>query len=252
MDNDPSDMLGSALARDLNGLLEFDGIRLDDREFTMSPEDMIELDITDIIVKRNEDYERTVCHVHRPPSGEYYWRHETYIVWDDGRTAWFYINIALDEADLQVKETLRTRHHELLGQFDYLIATDVVTKDDAQVMYDGILTELERITEKINETLLESDVVDEAPSLEALKGIIERIDASSPVGEAPYPEYKKLYEIVRSLRAAHYASIELRTAIVERYVDESSRRIDVAESDPKSAAPPAAMWELLDLLDKIR
>jgi len=252
MDNDPSDRLGSALARDLNGLLEFEGIRLDDREFTMSPEDMIELDITDVIIKRNEDYERTVCHVHRPPSDDYYWRHETYLVWDDGRTAWFYINIALDEVDLQVKETLRTRHHELLGQFDYLIASNVVTKDDAQVMYDGILTELEKITEKINETLLESDVVDETPSLEALKRIIEQIDASSPVGGAPYPEYKKLYEIVQSLRAAHYASIGLRTAIVERYVNESSRRIDAAESDPTSTAPPSEIWNLLQLLDKLR
>jgi len=252
MDNDPSNLLGRTLSHDLNGLLEVEGLRLDDREFTLPTEQTIELDITDVIIGRNDDYGRTVCHIHRPPSDEYYWRHETYIAWDDGRSAWFYINIALDEADHRVKETLRARHHELLGQFDYLIAGNVITKADAEVMYDGILTELERISGEINDALLESDVVDESPSSEALRAIIERVDAESPVGKAPYPEYERLYEIVRNLRKAHYASIKLRTAIVERYVDESSRRIDEAESDPKSAAPPTVMWELIELLDKIR
>lgn len=252
MDNDPSNLLGRTLSRELNGLLDVEGLRLNDREFTLLPEQTNELDVTDVIIGRNDDYGRTVCHIHRPPSNEYYWRHETYIAWDDGRTAWFYINIALDEADLQVKETLRTRHHELLGQFDYLIASNVVTKVDAEMMYDGILTELERINGEINEALLKSDVVDDNPSLKVLRAIIERVDTDSPLGKAPYPEYEKLYEIVRNLRKAHYASIELRTALVERYVDESSRRIGEAESDPASSAPPTVMWELLELLDKIR
>lgn len=252
MDNDPSNLLGRALSRDINGLLEHEGMKVSDREIIVPPEAAYELDVTDIVVGRNDDYQRTVCHVHRPPTGEYYWRHETYVVWDDGRTAWFGIDIALNESELQVKENLRTRHHELLGQFEYLIARNIVTKAEAEELYDGILTELERITEEVNEALLKSDVVDESPSLLALRAIIEQVDADSPVAEAPNPAYEKLYRIVRELRAAHYASIELRTSLVERYVTESSRRIDAAESDQGSAAPAAAIWNLLSLLEKIR
>lgn len=252
MDNDPSNLLSRALARDMNGLLEQDGMIMGDREIVIQPEMVQELDITDIVVGRNDEYRRTVCHIHRPPTQSHYWRHETYVAWDDGRTAWFDINLALSEPERQILETLRTCHHELLGEFDVLLARSGISKSTAEEIYDGILTELERLTQEVNEIVLKDDVVRNSPSKTAIEMAIDVVDASAPIGDAPSLEYERVYAAARRLRAAHYDGIKLRAELIERYVELSSLYLDEAEADPASSAPPEAIWELLDILDKIR
>jgi hypothetical protein len=215
MESEHTNHLQQALIRDINGLLEYEGMVLPDREIIIPPALAQELDAIDIVIGRNEALRRTVCHVHRPPDDDYYWRHETFVAWDDGRTAQFKIDIALDESE---QGTMRAFQ-------------------DAGFAFFG---ELER---------LKSRYVSSAAVVEE---ILQMVEARVPLDAAPRPEFDDLYKAIHMLRRAQYEAIALRERIGERYLVLCDRALYVAELDNESMAPPIETWNLLQLLDKIR
>jgi|GEM_PF-2581288 hypothetical protein len=252
MDNDPGNHLEQVLIRDINGLLTYDGMLLGDREIVISPDDVTDLDVTDVVVGRNDEYGRTVCHIHRPPNEESYWRHDTFIVWDDGRTTRFNVDISLDESQQRTMQELQGAHQALVKEFELLISRRVINSSDAEEMYDSVLMSLERTTSEVNDALLKSDELLEGQSMQTLRSVIQRVERDAPPSDAPYLEFTQLYAAIHTLRHAHYDAMELRTLLVERYLELSNQHMEKAEANLLPAIQPAEAWGLLQLLDKIR
>lgn len=254
MENDPGNHLQLALMRDINGLLEHEGMVLPDREIILSPEDVAELDVIDIVVGRNDKYARAVCHLHRPSTDEFYWRHDTFVAWDDGRSANFQVNIALNDNEQAVMQALPATRQALKNELNRLVHHDVLEPAAAQAMEHMILVEMTHVRDEVHEALSKQDELggDEGDAIRVMKSILESIDTHLTLNREPHSDFNQLYTIIRRLRLAQFEAMALRERISERYLKLSDRYMDTAEADPTSTADPAAAWSLLELLDKIR
>jgi hypothetical protein len=252
MDKEPNSHLQQVLIRDLNGLLEDDGMVLPDREIAIAPDDVLELDVVDIVLGRNDTFRRTVCHLHQPSSDEYYWRHQTFVAWDDGRTAEFRIDLALNESESRTMNALPAARQALAAEFHHLIYRGVIDEQRAQDMEHAVLVELTRIKDAVDEALLEQDETSEGDNAAVIRTILEEVETQVPLDDAPSAEFDQLYAIIRTLRRAQYEAMELRERVAARYYALSDYYMDAAEANPSSMASPSAVWNLLDLLDKIR
>jgi hypothetical protein len=252
MESEHTNHLQQALIRDINGLLEYEGMVLPDREIIIPPALVQELDAIDIVIGRNEALRRTVCHVHRPPDDDYYWRHETFVAWDDGRTAQFKINIALDESEQGTMRAFQDAGFAFFGELERLKSRYVIDAERALAIEESVFNELKRIKTDVEDELLTHDELLGGSSAAVVEEILQMVEARVPLDAAPRPEFDDLYKAIHMLRRAQYEAIALRERIGERYLVLCDRALYVAELDNESMAPPIETWNLLQLLDKIR
>lgn len=252
MDQDPTNHLQTALKRDINGLLEYEGMVLPDREILIRGEQVWELDVVDIVVGRNDTYRRTVCHVQRPSTDEFYWRHDTYVAWDDGRTAYFQINLALDETEQRAMLEPQAARHALQAELNRLVYNGVLEAGAAESLQHMILANLANVKDEINEALLKQEELADDDSIRVIKTILETIDTHITLNKEPHSDLNQLYAVIRRLRRAQFEAMALREVMLSRYLEVSDHHMDEAEANPTSNAPAAAVWTLLELLDRIR
>lgn len=247
------DFVGRVLLRDLNGMLMQEGLMLADRTIII-PDDLVnELDVHDIVIGRNDEFSRTVCHVHRPSDEAFFWRHDTYVAWDDGRTAHFSVDLGLDEDDKMIKDGLDRAEEAVKDELRRLVAIDAIDIPTAGELHRSMLSGIAVELAQANEALLHSEELEEQRGAAA---IVDEIVAQgnrirdAKTMDAP-PELRELHRLIDVLHAAHRDAVLLRVRLNEFYLALSERMLAEAEAGDGTPIASKESWELLQLLDKV-
>lgn len=249
MEKNPSnsDGLYEGLRHSVGSFLnEIDGIISDDREIILPPDMARELDVSEIIIRRREGLERTVCSVHHPPNETAYWRHTTYVFWDDGRTAEFDNNYVPDEYERETLQRPTKASQKLKEIVTQLVQDNVITKSYARQRLSMYGDEAERLIEALTDNTMLSDDEGESISLADALGIVA--EWSKRVDE-DIPELKtSIYEMYVACAMVQL----LRNRLVERHLLLHDQALARAASNEASPIEPVHAWELLELLDKVQ
>lgn len=244
--------MGRTLLRDLTAMLMRDGMMLPDRTISVPEHMKPELDVDDVMIGRNDEFSRTICHVHRPSDETYAWRHDIYMVWDDGRTAYFSIDMGLDEDDMAVRNGMDIANGALKAELRQLVIDDITDVPTAGTIHTHVLDEVQWALDEVNEALLLAEETGEGEPAAIVEEIMGRHRAIREAeASLDVPRFETLHRLIGALHDAHHDAILLRLKLNEFYLVLSEREINQAQAGDGTPIPPHETWDLLQLLDKV-
>lgn len=250
VDKDPSGRIRDALKYHLDAELRTDdGFILSSSELRLTPELSERYDATDVLVIRDDEMNRTVCSVQRPPTAAAYWRHDTYVVWDDGRDAMFSTDFTLDAIERRtLLHDMSVAQDEIKARLYDLIEMERFTESQARYVLNALLDDIASMVQAVDSELLRRDELDDRTNRE----IIDRVAA---LHRQPYELEQVLAAGNAELRLAAiglyraYAdALKVRADIVDKFERVSGKTLDVAEA---GLLPPMAAEEAVRLTDML-